>query len=366
LIHKGKKNLNDTLDQRAFRDGQIETLRGIACLLLVAFHVIGSPQTGMHVADNSGWRMLTTLFTPVRMPLFAFISGYVFTVCTLPRRELWAALTKKFRRLGIPLISASLIYDAAYIVVGDGKAKYSIFELLFYPFIHLWFLQAALLIATLTTILMMVFRVSRLAFALGLFGASLAASQLVPFVTNDVFSIAGMLYLLPFFSCGVVMRTWSREPLFEKHKSWLIRALLIGIVMTLLTLGWWRSASLPWAGRYDIGNVALSCVICVALYLMRFRLSWLELIGPFSYTIYLFHPLFSSMSRKILQHSGHDFSNAVVFVAGMTAGIVLPITLHKLLSHNRAGAFVLLGVDYSKFRGRAAGAINRGAAAALR
>ena len=57
----------------------MQTLRGIACLLLVAFHAIGSSSaSGLHVADSSVYRHFTNLFVHIRMPLFTFLSGLVY------------------------------------------------------------------------------------------------------------------------------------------------------------------------------------------------------------------------------------------------------------------------------------------------
>src|SRR6185295_5386420 len=58
---------------------RLQTLRGVACLLLVAFHAIGNhPTSGLHVADDSSFRFFANLFQYVRMPLFTFLSGFVY------------------------------------------------------------------------------------------------------------------------------------------------------------------------------------------------------------------------------------------------------------------------------------------------
>src|SRR5690348_13562586 len=58
---------------------RVQTLRGVACLLLVAFHAIGSASTSiLHVPDDSPYRRFTNLFVHVRMPLFTFLSGLVY------------------------------------------------------------------------------------------------------------------------------------------------------------------------------------------------------------------------------------------------------------------------------------------------
>ena len=57
---------------------RVQSARGLACLLLVTYHVIGSDvDSGIHVDDESLWRYFTDLFLPIRMPLFTFLSGFV-------------------------------------------------------------------------------------------------------------------------------------------------------------------------------------------------------------------------------------------------------------------------------------------------
>ena len=59
----------------------IETLRGIAILLVVLGHVIGSTsEGGMKVANDSFFRYLYDLFVNIRMPLFTVISGWVYAL----------------------------------------------------------------------------------------------------------------------------------------------------------------------------------------------------------------------------------------------------------------------------------------------
>jgi len=284
------------------------------------------------------------------MPLFAFISGYVFIASTKPAGELWFALRKKYTRLGVPLVTASFIYNAAYLFLGDPKAVHSIFSLIFYPFLHLWFLQASLLISTFVTLFMICIPVRRTDFALGLFAFALLSSMLIPLVTTNFFSVGRALNLLPFFALGIAMRNWRGEELFEKYDPRLVKSCLATIAVAMLALGWWRSASLPFHTRSDLGSVSLSCVICVCLYMLHARQKFLEVIGPYSYTIYLFHPLFSSTTRRAMSHLLPNLPDYGVFVCCMVAGLALPITLHVLMSRSKLGAFVLLGVDPKKIR----------------
>jgi uncharacterized membrane protein len=63
----------------SLESARVQTLRGLACLLLVAFHTVGSTAaSGLHVPDDSRYREFTNLFVHLRMPLFTFLSGLVY------------------------------------------------------------------------------------------------------------------------------------------------------------------------------------------------------------------------------------------------------------------------------------------------
>jgi len=66
------------------KNHSIETMRGLACLMLVAYHVIGSNgSNGLQVPDNGIVRHICDVLSYLRMPLFAFISGYVYGLCKI-------------------------------------------------------------------------------------------------------------------------------------------------------------------------------------------------------------------------------------------------------------------------------------------
>jgi len=59
-------------------NGHIETLRGLACVLLVRYHVIGAdPWQGLCIADGPV-RWLNDGIAYLRMPLFTILSGLVY------------------------------------------------------------------------------------------------------------------------------------------------------------------------------------------------------------------------------------------------------------------------------------------------
>ena len=63
----------------ARRRTDIDTLRAMACIALVSFHVIGNSATaGLELPDTHPLHMLNAMLVDMRMPLFSFLSGLVF------------------------------------------------------------------------------------------------------------------------------------------------------------------------------------------------------------------------------------------------------------------------------------------------
>lgn len=59
----------------------VETLRGLAIILVVMGHVIGNtPNAGLLVGDDTYYRIAYNFFIPLRLCLFTVISGYVYAL----------------------------------------------------------------------------------------------------------------------------------------------------------------------------------------------------------------------------------------------------------------------------------------------
>ena len=58
---------------------QSDTVRGLACLALLAYHVVGPDQTsGMRLPDGSAWHLAMNSLDFLRMPVFTVLSGYFY------------------------------------------------------------------------------------------------------------------------------------------------------------------------------------------------------------------------------------------------------------------------------------------------
>nr|WP_295373393.1 acyltransferase family protein [uncultured Sphingosinicella sp.] len=63
------------------REAALDSARGVACLLLVAYHAVGATGAlGMRVPSDSPYRFVTDALSYVRMPLFTLLSGMVYAM----------------------------------------------------------------------------------------------------------------------------------------------------------------------------------------------------------------------------------------------------------------------------------------------
>lgn len=328
----------------------MEALRGLACLLLVAYHVIGNdPEHGMHVADGSAWRFFTEIFMHLRMPLFSFISGYVFSSAVANRTELASAFTKKLRRIGIPFVVVSSLF---YLVLGYSmpqEAQVPMWTIYILPYEHYWYLQATMLI--MAFVLVAAFLAGR--YRPVVLAALLPVAVLV-FLLNrtfdpDIFALGSALYLLPYFLLGHLLRLLAvdREIGDDPGRRRLALALLGSAALGLFLLDIASVSgrlSIDFA-RQSAAGIALGLSACLFLFFLRARNRWLEAIGAYSYSIYLFHVFGTAAFRHVALKLWPEMPQVVFFLLALAIGISVPIALHRVFIRHRASALLLLGID---------------------
>ena len=95
------------------KNSHIETLRGIAILLVVIGHVIGStPEGGMRIDFPSPWRYLYLWIDYIQMPLFTAIAGWVYALKPVKAGSSGTFMKRKAYRLLVPMaVAAALFLD---------------------------------------------------------------------------------------------------------------------------------------------------------------------------------------------------------------------------------------------------------------
>lgn len=327
----------------------IETMRGLACLLLVACHVIGnSPDAGMELPSGDLLPVLSALFADVRMPMFAFISGFVFAGYIGRFAAVSGALGKKARRLLVPLVAVSTLH---YLVqaAAVGRDELALWQIYVLPYAHFWYLQATFVIMAALALTAFALGGRRIASAMILLLLSAAVFILVPRWEPDIFSGWKAFYLAPFFLAGHLAAAHFAPG--ERGRRRLVRAL--GVLLALL-----MAAALalsadalhldpPLRACLTLATGLTSCFLLLAL---RPAVPALGYIGDKSYVIFLFHVFFTAGSRIVLGDLWPHAPDGVIFLLGLAAGIAGPIALAPLLMRTRATALLFLGIALGKER----------------
>ena len=296
------------------RDLSIDTLRGLACILLVAYHVVGSDNSlGLRLPDDHELAQLNNVLSYLRMPLFSFLSG-----CVYARRPFDGSaerfLKGKFRRLLVPLLIVGTVFALLQSVTpGANSAVENWWLLHIRPVGHYWFLESIFIVFLIVAALDRL----RLLATPGRFACVWLVAAII-FRFNDlpnVLGLTGAFYLLPFFLFGLACQRFAE--LGNKQ-------IVIGVVVGLCAYAVYLLGQSGLPQSNSIGALLLGVASCFLLLRAGFESRWLAAVGLFSFGIYLFHVVFTAASRIALTAVGLE-SEALLFSSGLLAGIIGPI-----------------------------------------
>ena len=307
------------------RQTDIDTLRALACIALVSFHVVGyTPQSGMELPAGHPLHLLQAGLTPLRMPLFIFLSGVVF--CTgvdrfeaVPRR-----LVSKARRLLLPLGCVGSLFWLTLALTGREVGPFGAF--LWQPFAHFWYLQASFAImgTALGLLALCHGRVVPAAMALAVLG--LAGGALLPDWVGNPFAIRQAMVFAPFFAAGLVWRAVAMPALAGAAQE---RA--VGLAMVSLAILTGYAAALEIMPLTRTGAQMVGILGCAGLMLAAPRHAGLARLGRSSYAVYLFHVFFTAGTLMGLDRFWSGGPVAAVYGLALVAGLSGPVMLERVL-----------------------------------
>ena len=323
------------------KDLNIETLRGLAILLMVLGHIIGyRADMGLKVKDDSAWRFVYYALQYIRMPLFTVISGYVYAYKPLARfSSTNQFIGRKINRLLIPLVVvATLFFIVQYITPGTNADTQigDIWQIYFFHYAHFWFLQGMMVVFLIVTVLERAKLLNSLKSALVVLAIAAAI-----FLTNqpktNFFSLVEVPFLLTFFLLGVTLKRFY-DAMFVKP-TLIVAAVVFctAIVYQLSIFNTHISALLNDTLTISVG--ATACILLIRYAIINNNLIWL---GNFSYGIYLFHVFGTAASRMILLKL-HVTNNLVHVIGGLVLGVGLPIILQLVVPRNSVLALLFFG-----------------------
>jgi fucose 4-O-acetylase-like acetyltransferase len=308
--------------------------RGIACILLVLYHAIGiSPASGLEI-ESGAWRILADLLIYVRLPMFAFFSGYVYGLRPVSGSERQFIL-KKARRLLIPMVVVGILFVAAqHLAPGTHSQLPLSYDLLVYPIGTFWFIESLFIIFAGVVVLE---KFELLKHPLGI--AIAVALSIVLQLTVDVpryFSLWGAVYLFPYFVCGLAC---VRFDIRSDGAFYATLAAAIGAAGYLATCVFMNLA-LP--ERTSIAAIITGLSVSY-LVIQLPQYSWLlSRIGRSAYAVFLFHPFFSAGTRIVCLAGGFSEKSALIVLV-TCSGVIGPVLLEWLIRRSPLASMLLLG-----------------------
>jgi peptidoglycan/LPS O-acetylase OafA/YrhL len=333
-------------DQVTAKDLSVETLRGLAIILVVFGHMIGQTSTGgMRVSDDSIFRYLYYTLEYVRLPLFTVISGWVYANKPIRTGQGVSFLRGKSRRLLIPMFVIGTLLFLFRMVVPGTNSKPEIGDLprnLIFPYDVYWYLYSLFVIFAVVTVLDSKPFFKKVE---GWFLTLLCAFAFLFISENfldpipNVFAFKGAAYLFPFFLLGIGINRYKNILLNEQ----VIFGVLLVFVASLIL------QQMAWFGYFPLQekHSALGLSVGISAALLLFRLKFtnklLVRIGYYAYGIFLFHVFFTGGSRILLLKAGVQ-NQAVILIIGVFVAILLSIIVELVIRRSRILSLLLLGL----------------------
>ncbi len=311
---------------------KVQTLRGLACLLLVVYHVIGATESqGLRIHD--GWlRQLTEALVALRMPLFGLVAGAMYGFSS---KRGWSLVRNKAARLLWPMLSVGTLF--ALVQYAMPNSNYRIDELYLLhivPVAHYWFLESLFLIFCCLALAETVLPLRSVRSWWIYFMASVVVYLAHPGIIW--FSVLGATYLLPYFLLGVGLTRLQWDARQEQPKTGLLRIVLGALLVA------WQMLQMPELERFSAPMLLAGLLLSSGFWSLGLRNTLLSRIGDYSFAIYLFHVFFTSATRMALHALAID-THVPVLLISVPAGLLGPVVLQQLISRSPTVSTYLMG-----------------------
>ena len=320
----------------ADRDARIETLRGLACVLLVLFHVVGQDaHSGLRLPDDDLLRRLNDVLAYVRMPLFSLLSGYVYA--WRPYRGGAVLFVRgKARRLLVPVLTVGTVFAILQSVVPGTNGRVEAWYLLhIVPVSQYWFLQSLFCIFLIVLLLEHTGLLrTPMRFAAAFLGAVvLHRANPLP----DHLGLAGMTYLLPYFLAGLWANRFGAKPSAAATLG------AVACVLAFLGLAQWAGVTESPA-RNTWPALILGLGSGFLLLRAGVRVDGLAWIGRHSFSIFLFNSMGSAASRIAWTSVwGQEVSTAWLLASGVACALFGSMAIESLIRRGPPWALWLIG-----------------------
>ncbi len=306
-------------------------IKGIAIILVVIGHYYP------HDSPNY-WALLKESLYLFHMPTFFAVSGFLFFKSSIkPQTSSGMLLLNKAKRLGIPYISIALLffgikYVSQFFLNLDHPVSLASFFSVFTSPVEsymplLWFMYS------LFTMMVIVKLFENLISPFWIFIASIILHIAIP-NAGSLLSIGATISNFPFFLAGYISYNYlMNEPDTGRHNApWWVSLFIFVSVFAAYKQFDHLNTNIVAALKLILGFLGIYFVIMLSASLLSLkRALLLKTVGLYSMSIYLFHTLFESSVRHVVQLP--KISSSIPFLLGalpaILAGVLFPLLLEK-------------------------------------
>jgi peptidoglycan/LPS O-acetylase OafA/YrhL len=332
------------------KDYSVETLRGIAIILLVTHHVIGRSSSGLALPPDSFLRYIDESLEFLRLPLFTVISGYIYAISPLKQGTQYIFMQRKVRRLLYPLITVgglTYIFQAFTPGTNNPPDISKIYIILTASYIHFWYLRALLLLFLVVVLLELNHFIRKIQYWIILVFICLLISGIlhetyIGSYFNDFIPIKQCFYLLPFFLLGLGIKRFDIIT-----NQWLIYLSFVGLLTGLIIQQMHFSGYISyytWANpisRSILGSIT-GMFGNIIFFKYRKNVKILAWVGGYAFTIYLFHMFGVGGSRIALRILGLNFIS-LQLIFGVIFSVLLCVLIDIILNKFNLSRVYILG-----------------------
>lgn len=317
------------------RHRSLDIAKGIGIILVVMGHFFpdGSPEW---------YSVLRQVVYSFHMPMFIFISGFIFIYTRNDELPYGAVLKKKFSRIAVPYFVTSFAFIIIkYLIQFFGiylknpVTLSSFVKVIYYPeaavsFWYLWALWWFFMIVP-----MFRSRQSRLV----LLAVSLIFAY-VPFDVPDIFALPKVKEMFPYFMLGAVVADRDRDlTAFRRIPSAVYFAVFAAAVLLWLCAGVRLGIVLALSGTASVICISSSA----AKLIEKGRMLWLDSVSRASYMIYLIHPIFIAGVLAVIHKMALPLTDNMVFVPlmlfscilGVVCPMIVDLTIKRIRRYGR-------------------------------
>lgn len=328
------------------KDPSIETLRGIAILLVVAGYVTRADILPLELTRPS-WtvtflKYLEHALANIRLPLFTVISAYLYASSPPVLETLKKLVSGKFRRIMIPFLTFSTVQFLFFLCVpGSGYELGKMARIYIWPNQQLWFLMAVFIIFILAGILdsFKALATPRRYFTVCAIAALLHVTVRFP----GAFSLYGVNYLFPFFLLGYGLKRYPAVFLEKRYFPVLAVVFLISVSIQPVYHALTHVSGDPPFHLRRVLDLMVPFSGFPLLFYYRRPVPFLAFLGYYAFGIHLFHRVSVTGVRLAFQ-SWNIQDPFQIFIGYLTGGILLALLIQVLCEQFTFTSRAVLGL----------------------